>query len=568
MSPEQGMGRAVDGRCDIYSLGVVLYELLTGRKPFTADTPMAVVFKHMTEPLPSPRKHVPGLPEAVEKVVIKALRKEPENRYADMGQFANALEGLLANTRPQTVEHTQPAPQTASSEQTIDFMPVNTPTLAVEPEVRLSESTRVAAPEPEEETRRGRGGTPKAVFWLAGAGAVILLAVALVAGLARLGGRAATATPGTAGTNPVVFEPAASAGLLASTPVSPTAEGTADADRAIRISFAGSGHADAASLAFTNWDAASPQEVPSSCAFCHTTGGYQEYIRSGKVAQAIPAPAGALDCGTCHNQEAEKLRAVTFPSGLTVDKLGREAVCIPCHYGRQSRADVDAQIARFNASGDPDGIVAAIKDANGNMVRFSFFNPHYMAAAAVWYGSDAQGFYEYEGKKYAGAYQHPAVDDKTGCVGCHDAHSGKTKDELCKACHGDVSLESIRNEKSRADYNGNGNITEGIYQEYFPLLDMLYKEIEAYTLREIGYVIVYDPNAYPYWFADGNENGMHETEEVSYSQWTPRLYKAAYNFHFLKENPGAGVHNPRYAMQIAIDSIEDLGGDVSGFVRP
>jgi len=94
MSPEQGLGREVDGRTDIYSLGVVLYELVTGRKPYTADTPMAVVLKQSTEPLPRPTDFVKDLPESIEKLLIKALAKNPDDRYQDMAGFTAALEGL------------------------------------------------------------------------------------------------------------------------------------------------------------------------------------------------------------------------------------------------------------------------------------------------------------------------------------------------------------------------------------------------------------------------------------------------------------------------------------------
>lgn len=96
MAPEQGMGRDVDGRVDVYSLGVVLYELITGRKPFTADTPMAVIFKHISEPLPSPRLFVPDLPFEVENILFRAMEKEPENRYPDMHAFAEALEQMAS----------------------------------------------------------------------------------------------------------------------------------------------------------------------------------------------------------------------------------------------------------------------------------------------------------------------------------------------------------------------------------------------------------------------------------------------------------------------------------------
>ncbi|NPV85711.1 MAG: protein kinase [Anaerolineae bacterium] len=101
MSPEQGMGHGVDHRTDIYSLGVVLYELITGRKPFQADTPMAVVLKHITEPLPRPKSVVPDLPDRVEKVIFKALAKQPDERYQSMSAFASALEEIAYEKLPQ-----------------------------------------------------------------------------------------------------------------------------------------------------------------------------------------------------------------------------------------------------------------------------------------------------------------------------------------------------------------------------------------------------------------------------------------------------------------------------------
>jgi len=95
MAPEQATAKTVDRRADIYSFGIVFYEMLTGRKPFVADTPMAVLIKQATEPLPSPRRFVPNLPDAVEKVLIKALEKQPENRYQSMKEFIIAVKELL-----------------------------------------------------------------------------------------------------------------------------------------------------------------------------------------------------------------------------------------------------------------------------------------------------------------------------------------------------------------------------------------------------------------------------------------------------------------------------------------
>jgi serine/threonine protein kinase len=91
MAPEQVTSKTVDHRADIYSLGIVFYEMVTGRKPFRADTPMAVLFKHASEPLPRPSRFVAGLPDAVERILITSLAKQPQDRYKSMGEFTNAL---------------------------------------------------------------------------------------------------------------------------------------------------------------------------------------------------------------------------------------------------------------------------------------------------------------------------------------------------------------------------------------------------------------------------------------------------------------------------------------------
>jgi serine/threonine protein kinase len=98
MSPEQGQGLAVDERTDVYSLGIILYEMLTGRVPYDAETPMAVVVKHITSPLPLPRSINPTIPEPVERVILKALAKDPDDRFPRAGDLVTGLEAAIAST--------------------------------------------------------------------------------------------------------------------------------------------------------------------------------------------------------------------------------------------------------------------------------------------------------------------------------------------------------------------------------------------------------------------------------------------------------------------------------------
>ena len=105
MSPEQAQGRPLDGRSDVYALGVVLFELLTGRRPFESDTPYGVAVMQVTTPPPQPRGYNPALPPAVESVVYRALEKSPERRFQSAMGLAKALDA--AWNRPDEVRDTQ-----------------------------------------------------------------------------------------------------------------------------------------------------------------------------------------------------------------------------------------------------------------------------------------------------------------------------------------------------------------------------------------------------------------------------------------------------------------------------
>ncbi len=122
MAPEQWQGKTSPAT-DQYALGVVLYELITGKKPYQADTPAAVAILQATEPLQAPSKLVGGIPEAVEKALYKALAREPHDRYENMEEFALALRGLLAeaDTAEPNLSHKErrkpePAPASQASD--------------------------------------------------------------------------------------------------------------------------------------------------------------------------------------------------------------------------------------------------------------------------------------------------------------------------------------------------------------------------------------------------------------------------------------------------------------------
>jgi serine/threonine protein kinase/tetratricopeptide (TPR) repeat protein len=95
MAPEQALGKTVDGRADLYALGVVLYELTTGRVPFLGDDPLATISQHLHAPVVPPRVLRPDLPRSIERIILRLLAKDPAQRFATAAETATALRNAL-----------------------------------------------------------------------------------------------------------------------------------------------------------------------------------------------------------------------------------------------------------------------------------------------------------------------------------------------------------------------------------------------------------------------------------------------------------------------------------------
>ena len=340
--------------------------------------------------------------------------------------------------------------------------------------------------------------------------------------------------------------------IVAACTPNPTEEPSVPAaDVPFLAAWAASGHADSTAEAFNHWNEDDPAVVPVECGQCHTSAGYLDYLGAdgspaGVVDAEIPAHAGTIECVTCHNETAQNLTSVTFPSGVIVSGLGDEARCIVCHNGRASKLTIDEKVAGL----DPDTVSADL----------GFVNIHYFAAAATQYGGETHGGYEYADQTYDAKHEH--VEGMDTCVACHDTHSLEVKLDQCAMCHQDVQavedLRNVREPSSAFDYDGDGDVTEGMYYEVEGLQTALMSAMQSYAAEVAGAPLVYAADSYPYFFADANSNGAIDEGETKYVSWTPRLVEAAYNYQLSLKDSGAYAHGNKYIIELLYDSIADL----------
>ena len=164
------------------------------------------------------------------------------------------------------------------------------------------------------------------------------------------------------------------------------------------VLWATSGHADASAEAFRHWDEDDPPVVSASCAKCHSSYGYLDFLgadgtEAGMVDNDAPTDS-VITCVTCHNSVTATKDSVVMPSGVEITGLGPEARCMECHQGRESAVSVNASIEE---AGVEDDVVSE---------DLGFLNIHYYAAAATKYGTHALGGYQYEGMSYDGNFAH------------------------------------------------------------------------------------------------------------------------------------------------------------------
>jgi hypothetical protein len=321
------------------------------------------------------------------------------------------------------------------------------------------------------------------------------------------------------------------------------------------------GHFDATSLAFRDWDKAEGDSdglVNINCAQCHSGEGFVSYattVTSGtELSIVAPAPAvEGMRCESCHepgvaafSKAVPTVRYVpavwfasTRVSGSTKltngsKTLGEDAnnnnvldakedldgdglldktfdpsfTCMTCHQGRQSKQTIDDYLAVQNTAPKPSSS--------------SFQNVHYLPAGGMLYGTTAKVGYEYAGLTYAAAFSHrdgggfgPAGGVGNRCTFCHlSDHTFKPQlSTACTTCHTEATQVAEIRKNRATDYDADGDAAEHLAEEVHSFGDGLYAAIRSYAEANLGAAkrIYYDGGANPYWFYDTDGNGLKDS---------------------------------------------------------
>jgi serine/threonine protein kinase/tetratricopeptide (TPR) repeat protein len=237
ISPEAARGESIDERADLYSAGIILYEMLTGRVPYDADTPVGVIMKHLNAPLPSRKDFGRELPDSIERIILKSLAKFPAERYQTAGEMKADLEGALTHLS-QNILETKPAqstppqnkalPEAATMIATDETAKTPAPITAPKPQETLATQKLPTSKVPTSPEKNNRLRLPQLALIASAIVALVVVGVLLAANSADSGDSAS----GSDGDSVAVVDPTSPAAAPALAATSPADEVAAEPDSA------------------------------------------------------------------------------------------------------------------------------------------------------------------------------------------------------------------------------------------------------------------------------------------------------------------------------------------------